>query len=101
MEEMKCKGITPEMLEAMAIAMTTRDSVKTQQQLAKSLDAQSESIYASAKSAAIEAGDEVLARKLLKEQQCVKRELVQVLKTLVEDRKRLEMMESYVYTSKS
>jgi phage shock protein A len=100
MEEMKCKGITPEMLDAMAIAMTTRDSVKTQQQLAKSLDAQSESIYASAKSA-IEAGDEVLARKLLKEQQCVKRELVQVLKTLVEDRKRLEMMESYVYTSKS
>lgn len=100
MEEMKCKGITPEMLEAMAIAMTTHDSVKTQQQLAKSLDAQSKSIYASAKYA-IEAGDEVLARKLLKEQQCVKRELVQVLKTLVKDRKRLEMMESYVYTSES
>ena len=104
MEEMKRKGITPEMLEManeVGVALkqsteglrATQDSVETQQRLAKTLDKQSDSIYDRAKSA-IESGDEELARKLLMERESVKEKLVKVLKALAEDRKRLAVMES-------
>lgn len=106
MEEMRRKGITPEMLEmanevGVALKQTTeglkatQDSVETQQRLAKTLDKQSESIYERAKSA-IEKGDEEQARKLLMERETVKDKLLKVLKTLAEDRKRLAVMESNV-----
>lgn len=106
MEEMKRKGITPEMLEmanevGVALKQTTeglratQDSVETQQRLAKTLDKQSASIYERAKSA-IEKGDEEDARKLLMEREMIKDKLVKVLKALAEDRKRLTIMESNV-----
>jgi phage shock protein A len=106
MEEMKRKGITPEMLEmanevGIALKQTaeglkaTQDSVETQQRLAKTLDRQSESIYERAKSA-IAAGEEEQARKLLMEREAIKDKLINVLRALAEDRKRLAVMESNV-----
>jgi phage shock protein A len=106
MEEMRRKGITPEMLEmanevGVALKQTTeglratQDSVETQQRLAKALDKQSESIYERAKSA-IEKGDEEQARRLLMERETIKDKLLKVLKTLAEDRKRLAVMETNV-----
>ncbi|KAL7480345.1 hypothetical protein ACHAW6_006038 [Cyclotella cf. meneghiniana] len=106
MDEMKRKGITPDMLDmanevgvalkqAMEGLRATQDSVETCQRLAKTLDKQSESIYERAKHA-IESGDEELARKLLMERESVKEKLVKVLKALTEDRKRLLIMQSNV-----
>lgn len=103
---MKRKGITPEMLEmanevGIALKQTaeglkaTQDSVETQQRLAKTLDRQSESIYERAKSA-IAAGEEEQARKLLMEREAIKDKLINVLRALAEDRKRLAVMESNV-----
>jgi phage shock protein A len=106
MDEMKRKGITPDMLDmanevgvalkqSMEGLRATQDSVETSQRLAKTLDNQSESIYERAKNA-IESGDEELARKLLMERESVKEKLVKVLKALAEDRKRLLIMQSNV-----
>ncbi|KAL3796000.1 hypothetical protein HJC23_013057, partial [Cyclotella cryptica] len=105
-DEMKRKGITPEMLDManeVGVALkqsieglrATQDSIETSQRLAKTLDKQSESFYERAKNA-IESGDEELARKLLMERESVKEKLVKVLKALAEDRKRLSIMQSNV-----
>lgn len=106
MEEMKRKGVTPDMLEMandVGVALeqsteglrATQDSVETQQRLAKTLDMQSNSIYERAKSA-IESGDEEMARKLLMERETIKAKLLKTLKSLAEDNKRLATMKSNV-----
>ena len=102
-EEMERKGLTPEMLEqANEIGMALKqaveglraiqESVDTSQKLAKTLDQQEKSIYIRAKSA-IESGDEESARNLLLERQRVKDKLLKVLKSLSEERKRLDVMQ--------
>lgn len=105
-EEMKRKGLTPEMLDqANEIGAALRqsveglrasqDSVDTGQRLAKNLSGQSDSIYEKAKSA-IASGDEEGARKLLLERERVKEKLLKILKGMAEERKRLTKMESNV-----
>ncbi|KAL7466528.1 hypothetical protein ACHAXS_006833, partial [Conticribra weissflogii] len=105
-EEMKRKGITPEMLEMaenVGVALeqavdglrATQESVETSQRLAKTLDRQSESLYERATNA-IKSGDEETARKLLMERESVKEKLVKILKSIAEDRKRVSVMESNV-----
>ena len=105
-EEMQRKGLTPEMLEQaneIGVALkqaveglrAIQESVDTSQKLAKTLDQQEKSIYIRAKSA-IESGDEESARNLLLERQRVKDKLLKVLKSLSEERKRLDIMQSNV-----
>ena len=105
-EEMQRKGLTPEMLEqaneigealkqAVEGLRAIQESVDTSQKLAKTLDQQEKSIYIRAKSA-IESGDEESARNLLLERQRVKDKLLKVLKSLSEERKRLDIMQSNV-----
>jgi phage shock protein A len=106
MDEMKRKGITPDMLEManeVGIALkqsaeglrATQESVETSQRLARSLDKQQETIYERAKSA-MASGDEETARKLLMERETIKEKLLKVLKLLAEDKRRLAVMESNV-----
>ncbi|KAL3783569.1 hypothetical protein ACHAW5_007877 [Stephanodiscus triporus] len=105
-EEMRRKGVTPEMLDqateigvalrqAVEALRATRESVDTSQQLAKTLDRQEKSLYERAKSA-ISSGDEEVARRLLLERESVKEKLLKILKSVSEDRKRLAIMESNV-----
>lgn len=105
-EEMKRKGLSPEMLDqateigaalrqAVEGLRATQDSVDTSQRLAKNLDGQEKAIYENAKSA-IASGDEAGARTLLLERESVKDKLLKVLKSMAEDRKRLEIMENNV-----
>ena len=106
MEEMKKKGLTPEMLEqateigkilegAVEGLQATQESVDTSQRLAKALNTQSDSIYERAKSA-MQTGDEDGARKLLLERENIKDKLLKTLKSLAEDKKRLAAMEGNV-----
>jgi len=106
MEEMKRKGITPDMLEMaenVGVALeqavdglrATQNSVETSQKLAKTLDRQSESLYERATNA-IKSGDEETARKLLLERESVKEKLLKILKSIAEDRRRMLVMESNV-----
>lgn len=105
-EEMKRKGLNPEMLDQateVGVALeqaveglrATQESFDTSQRLAKSLDRQDKSIYERAKSA-IASGDETGARTLLLERESVKEKLLKVLKSMAEDRKRLAIMENNV-----
>jgi len=105
-EELKRKGLTPEMLEqanevglalqqAVEGLRATQDSVDTSQRLAKTLDNQQGSIYEKAKTA-MASNDEEGARKLLLERTRIKEKLLKVLQSLTEEKKRLEMMKSNV-----
>eukprot|EP00985_Skeletonema_marinoi_P008312 scaffold3744_cov123-Skeletonema_marinoi.AAC.3 len=106
MEEMERKGVTPAMLEqateigqilegAIEGLRATQESVDTSQRLAKALDKQSDSVYERAK-AAMQSGDEDVARKLLLERETIKEKLLKTLKGLSEEKKRLTAMESNV-----
>mmetsp|Transcript_28774 Transcript_28774/g.52062 ORF Transcript_28774/g.52062 Transcript_28774/m.52062 type:complete len:300 (-) Transcript_28774:90-989(-) len=105
-DEMKRKGLNPEMLDqateigvalkqAVEGLQATQESVGTSQRLAKLLDQQEKSLYERAKSA-ISTGDEEVARKSLLERESVKEKLLKSLKSLAEDRKRLTILESNV-----
>lgn len=105
-DEMKRKGLSPEMLDqateigvalkqAVEGLQAIQESVDTSQRLAKSLDRQEQSLYERAKSA-IETGDDEGARKLLLERESVKEKLVKILKSVAEERKRAAIMESNV-----
>jgi len=105
-EELKRKGLTPEMLEqaneiglalksAVEGLRATQESVDTSQRLAKTLDTQQENIYEKAKGSMVD-GDEEGARTLLLERTRIKEKLLKVLKSLAEERKRLAVMESNV-----
>ncbi|EED91553.1 hypothetical protein THAPSDRAFT_6174 [Thalassiosira pseudonana CCMP1335] len=105
-EELKRKGLTPDMLDMasdVGVALkqaveglrATHDSMDTSQRLAKNLDRQSETIYERAK-AAIASGDEETARTLLEKREAIKEKLLKVLRNLAEDKKRLATMESNV-----
>mmetsp|Transcript_3519 Transcript_3519/g.8968 ORF Transcript_3519/g.8968 Transcript_3519/m.8968 type:complete len:305 (-) Transcript_3519:116-1030(-) len=105
-DEMKRKGISPDMLNQateVGVALNqsieglraTQDSVETYQKLAKTLDRQEKSLYDRAKSA-IESGDEEGARQLLLERGSVKEKLLKVLRSVAEERKRLAVMERNV-----
>ena len=105
-EEMRRRGITPEMLEqaneigrvlsqAVDGLRATEESYETSMRLAKSLNQQNEQIYDKAK-AAMQNGDEDGARRLLLERERIKEKLVKVLKTVTEEQKRLELQRSNV-----
>lgn len=105
-EEMKRRGITPEMLEqaneigrvlsqAVDGLRATEDSYETSMRLAKSLNRQNEQIYDKAKDS-MQNGDEDGARRLLLERERIKEKLVTVLKTVTEEQKRLELQRSNV-----
>ncbi|KAL7542578.1 hypothetical protein ACHAWF_007205 [Thalassiosira exigua] len=105
-DEMRRKGLTPEMLDQateVGVALkqaveglrATRESVETSQTLAKTLDRQEKSIYERAKTA-MSNGDEEGARKLLLEREAVREKLLKILKSVAEERKRLALMESNV-----
>ncbi|KAL7533566.1 hypothetical protein ACHAXR_008226 [Thalassiosira sp. AJA248-18] len=105
-EEMRKKGLTPDMLEQateIGVALNqaveglraTQESVETSQKLAKTLDRQETSLYDKAKTA-IQSGEEEVARKLLLERESVREKLLKILKSVAEERKRLAQMESNV-----
>lgn len=105
-DEMRRKGLTPEMLEQannIGVALreavegmrATRECVETSQQLAKILDGQEKSLYDQAKSA-ISSGDEEVARRLLLQRDSVREKLLKVLTSVAEDRKRLLQMKKNV-----
>ena len=105
-EEMKRRGLTPDMLEsateigaalgqAMQGLSAIRESVETSQRLARNLDMQEKSLYDRAMSA-ITSGDEESARRLLLERESVKEKLLKVLTSVSEDRKRIAIMEGNV-----
>ena len=105
-DEMKRKGLTPEMLEQatdIGVALrqaveglrATKESVETSQQLAKTLDRKEKALYDRAKSA-ISSGEEDVARRLLLERESVREKLLKVLTAVAEDRKRLIKLESNV-----
>jgi len=105
-DEMKRKGLTPDMLEQatdIGVALrqaveglrATKESVETSQQLAKTLDRKEKALYDRAKSA-ISSGEEDVARRLLLERESVREKLLKVLAAVAEDRKRLIKLESNV-----
>jgi hypothetical protein len=104
-EEMKPRGLTPDMLEsttdigvALSQAMeglsAIRKSVETSQSLARNLDVQEKSLYDRAMSAI--ACDEESARRLLLERESIEKKLLKVLTLASEDRKRIAIMEGNV-----
>ena len=105
-EEMKRRGLTPDMLEsateigvalgqAMEGLSAIRKSVETSQSLARNLDVQEKSLHDRAMSA-IASGDEESARRLLLERESIREKLLKVLTSASEDRKRIAIMEGNV-----
>lgn len=99
-------GITQDMLDSaqeIGIALersmeglkASQDSLETQQRLARRLDSDAETLYARAKTA-LANSDEEAARKYLLERTNVQDKLKKVLKQCVEEKRRLEQMESNV-----
>lgn len=106
MQKMKELGITPEMLEmAQEVGVTLnraveglnacRDSLQTQQRLAKRLDSDIERIYEDAKAAMI-AKEEDRARQLLFERDRLQKKLKKVLMSCVDEKKRVQQMKNNV-----
>lgn len=105
-DRMKELGVTPEMLAmAQEVGVTLnraveglnacRDSLASQQALAKRIDSDIERLYEDAKSA-MSSSNEDRARELLFERDRLKKKLKQVLKNCVDERRRVQQMESNV-----
>jgi phage shock protein A len=105
-EEMERLGITQEMLdsaEQVGIALeqateglrATKNSLETQQSLARRLERYSNELYEKAKTA-MAAGNEDEARKFLLERTRDQDSVVRVLKLCIEEKQRLEKMEQNV-----
>lgn len=105
-EELERLGITPEMLEmAQEVGMAlersmeglqaTKDSLETQQRLARRLDQDANELMEQAK-AALQQSDEETARKRLEQRHWIMEKLKGVLQQCVDEKKRLEQMEANV-----
>lgn len=105
-EEMERLGISQDMLDAaqeIGVALqqstegleATRNSLQTQQSLARSFDRESEELYTKAK-AMLTSGDEEGARSILLKRTNVQEKLKKVLVLCGEEKRRLEQMESNV-----
>lgn len=105
-EEMERLGVTDEMLQSardVGLALdrsleglkATRESLETQQQIARRLDAKAEELYDKAKSALASSDDEG-AKKYLFERNSVQEKLKRVLTQCAEEKRRYEKMESNV-----
>lgn len=105
-EEMERLGVTDEMLNSardvgMALERSleglkaTRESLETQQQIARRLDAKAEELYEKAKTALTSSDDEA-AKKFLFERTSVQDKLKRVLTQCAEEKRRYEQMESNV-----
>lgn len=105
-EEMQNMGLTPEVLEmarSVGFALeqsidgleASKESLQTQQRLAKRVDADVTSFYDKAM-VAIKDGDEESARKLLMKRTQLQDQLKSVLLNCAEEKKRLEKMETNV-----
>jgi len=105
-EEMERMGITPEMLEAaeeVGLALqqsvsgleATKESLSTQQSLARRIDQEATELYEKAKEA-MSSGEEEKARTLLLRRTNTQDKLKMVLKGCAEEKKRLETMEENV-----
>jgi len=105
-EELERLGITPDMLEmAQEVGMAlersmeglqaTKDSLETQQRLARRLDQDANELMEQAK-VALQQSDEETARKRLEQRHWIMEKLKSVLKQCVDEKKRLERMEANV-----
>ena len=105
-QRMKELGVTPEMLEmAQEIGVTLnraveglnacRDSLESQQRLAKRIDSDIERLYEDAKTAMMDSNED-RARELLVERDRQQKKLKQVLTNCVDERRRVEQMERNV-----
>ncbi len=105
-EEMERMGITPDMLqmaEECGVALeraieglkASRDSLQTQQSLARRFDEKAKELYQKA-TTALASNDESQARQLLFERTRIQEKLKEVLKSCADERKRVEIMEQNV-----
>ena len=105
-EELERMGITQEMLDAatecglaleqsMEGLRATKESLETQQRLAKRLDSDANAIYEKA-SLALKEGNEDGARKLLLERNEIQNKLKKVLQMCAEEKRRYSTMEENV-----
>lgn len=104
--EMEKLGLTPDMLEAareigvtlensMQGLQASQDSLRTLQNLARSLEESDNTLYQKAQKS-LQNDDEEEARKYLLERTGVQEKLVKTLKSCAEERVRLDQMESNV-----
>ena len=105
-EEMERLGVTQNQLDAaqeIGLALeqsmeglkACRDSLTTQQRLARRLDSDADSFYERAKTAMAESNEDD-ARKYLFERNMIQERLKQVLKQCADEKRRLQQMESNV-----